>query len=94
MPAAEPNLPDEQQFVSISQSYEGLLPSRPSSTIGTNIFGDIWTSHKSLGSSDTNSSKQTPKFHTPGSVQGLEVELDEHRRVASIIQYAQNIVHR
>jgi hypothetical protein len=38
---AEPDLPDEQQFVPIPQSYEGMLPSRPSSTIGTNIFGDI-----------------------------------------------------
>jgi hypothetical protein len=86
MPEAEPNLPDEQQLVPISQSCEGLLPSRPSSTTWTNIFGDIWTSHKSLGSSDTSSNKQTPKFHTPRSVQGLEVELDEHRRVASMIQ--------
>jgi hypothetical protein len=51
-----------------TQSYESMLPSRPSSTTGTNIFGDIWTSHKSLGSSYISSKGQTPRSHTLGFV--------------------------
>jgi hypothetical protein len=42
-----------------------MLPSRLSSTIETHIFGNIWTSHKSLGFLYTSSKGQTPKFHTP-----------------------------
>jgi hypothetical protein len=38
-----------QQFVLVPQNNEGMLLSRPSSTIGTNIFREIWTTH-SLGS--------------------------------------------
>ncbi len=30
-----------------------MLPSKLSSTIGKNVFGEIETSHKSLGSSNT-----------------------------------------
>ncbi len=68
---SKPNMPDDQQLAPIPQNYEGMLPSRPSSAIGKNIYGDIWTSHKSLGS-----------------VQGLEVKLDEHKKVANMFQYA------
>jgi len=45
-------------------------PSKPSSTTCMNLFGEIWTAHKSLGSLGTSSKGQTPRFHTPGSVQG------------------------
>jgi len=58
-----------------------MPPSRLGSTIGTNIFGDIWTSHRSIGSLNTVSRGQTLRFHTLGFVQGLEAELDEHKRV-------------
>ncbi len=44
---------------------EGVLPSRPNSIIGTNIFGHIQISHRSLGYSYTNSRGQILKFHTP-----------------------------
>jgi hypothetical protein len=54
MSEAEPDLLDVKQPASIPQSYEGMLPSRPSFAIETNIFEDIWTSHRSLGSSNTN----------------------------------------
>jgi hypothetical protein len=64
-----------------------MLPSRPSSTIGTNTFGEIWTSHKSLGSLSTSFRGQTPRFHTQGSMQGLEVYLDEHRKTISMFQH-------
>jgi hypothetical protein len=64
-----------------------MLPSRPSSTIGTNTFGEIWTSYKSLGSLSTSSRGQTPRFHTQGSMQGLEVDLDEHRKATSMFQH-------
>jgi hypothetical protein len=43
MPKAELNMLNEQQLVPIPQSYEGMLLSRPSSTIGINIFGELHT---------------------------------------------------
>jgi hypothetical protein len=64
-----------------------MLPSRLGSIIGTNIFGDIWTSYKSLKYSYTSSKGQTPRFHTPRYVQGLEAELDEHRIIVSMFQH-------
>jgi len=63
-----------------------MLPSRPSSTIGTNVFGEIWTARRSLGSLGTNYKGQTPRFHTLRSMQRLKVDLDEHRKVASMFQ--------
>ncbi len=65
-----------------------MLLSRPSSATGTNVFGKMQIAHKSLGSSRTNSKGQTPSFHTPRSKQGIEVELDEHKRTASMFQEA------
>jgi hypothetical protein len=65
-----------------------MLPLRPNSIIRINIFGDIWTSQKSLGSSNISSTGQTPKFHTPRFIQGLEVNLDEHRKIISMFQQA------
>jgi len=47
MPKAKPYLHDVQH-APIPQSYESMLPSRPKFATRTNIFGDIWTSHKSL----------------------------------------------
>jgi hypothetical protein len=63
-----------------------MLPSRPSSATRTNLFGEIQIAHRSLGSSGLSSRGQTPKFHTPEFVQGLEVNLDEHRIVATMFQ--------
>jgi hypothetical protein len=37
--------PKVQQCVRVLQNNEGMLLSRPSSTIGTNVFGEIWTAH-------------------------------------------------
>ncbi len=51
-----------------------------------NVFGEVWTTHKSLGSLGTSSKGQTPRFHTLGFVQGIETELDEHKIVATIFQ--------
>jgi len=51
MPEVEMDLPNVQQLVPIALNYEGMLPSRPNSTIETNIFGDIWTPEKSVRSS-------------------------------------------
>jgi hypothetical protein len=77
-----------QQSAPIPQNNEDMLPSRPSSAIGTNIFGDIWISHKSLSYFDISSRGQTPRFHTLGSIQGLEVEMDEHRKTTSMFHHA------
>jgi hypothetical protein len=63
-----------------------MLPSRPSSTTSMNVFGKVWIAHKSLSSSCSSSRGQIPKSNTPRFVQGLEVELDEHRRVATMFQ--------
>jgi hypothetical protein len=65
-----------------------MLPSRPSFTISTNVFGEIWTAHISIGSLGTSSRGQTPRFHTPGSVQKIEAKLDQHRRTTSMFQQA------
>ncbi len=64
-----------------------LLPSRPSSATSTNVFEEIWTTHRSLGSLSINSKGQTPKFHTSKFVQGLEVDLVEHRKIANMFQH-------
>jgi len=65
-----------------------MLLSKLSFVTRTNIFGDIWTSHISLGSLNTSFRGQTFRFHTLGSLQGLEAELDEHRKVATMFQHA------
>jgi hypothetical protein len=51
-----------------------------------NVFGEVWTAHKSLGSLSTSSKGQTPKFHTPRFMQGMEVELDEHKKTTTMFQ--------
>ncbi len=65
-----------------------MLPSRPSSATITNVFGEVWIAHRSLGFVGTNFKGQTPGFHTPEFVQGLEANLDEHRRTATMFQHA------
>jgi len=75
-----------QQYVPVPQNNEGMLPSRPSSTIGTNVFREIWIAHRSLSSLGTSSRGQTPRFHTPRSMQGVEVNLDEHKKTTSMFQ--------
>jgi hypothetical protein len=76
----------QQCVPSLQKNNEGMLPSKPSFTTSTNVFGEIWIAHKNLGSSCTSSKGQTPRFHTPGFVQGIEAKLDEHKRVASMFQ--------
>jgi hypothetical protein len=78
--------PKVQQFILLTQNNESMLPSRPSSAIGTNIFKEIWIAHRSLGSLRINYRVHTPRFHTPKSVQGLEINLHEHRRIATMFQ--------
>jgi len=51
-----------------------------------NVFGKIWTAHRSLSSSCTSSKGQTPRFHTLGNVQGIEAKLDEHKRATTMFQ--------
>jgi hypothetical protein len=82
----EPNLLNVQQPTLIQWNYEGMLPSRPNFSIGINIFGDIWTSHRSLRFSNTSSRGHIPIFHTLGPLQGLETKLDEHRRATNMFQ--------
>jgi hypothetical protein len=53
----------------------------------TNIFGEIWTAHRSLGFLGISSRRQIPRFHTPKSKQGLEINLDEHKRVTTMFQH-------
>jgi len=65
-----------------------MLPSRPSSTTCMNVFGEVWTAHKSLGSSCTSSKGQTLRVNTPRSMQGLKVELDEHKKTTTMFQHA------
>ncbi len=50
-----------------------MLPLRPSSATCMNIFGKLWTPNRSLGSSSISSIGQTPRIHTPGFVQGINV---------------------
>ncbi len=64
-----------------------MLLSRPSFTTSTNVFEEIWTIHISLGFSSISSKGQTPRFHTSDFVQGLEIDLDKHRKAVSMFQY-------
>jgi hypothetical protein len=49
-----------------------MLPLRPSSTTRMNVFGEVWTTHKSLDSLGTSSRGQIHTFNTLGFVQGVE----------------------
>jgi hypothetical protein len=49
-----------------------MLPSRRCYATCMNVFGEVWIAHISLGSLGTSSKGQTPSFHTPGFVQGIE----------------------
>jgi hypothetical protein len=64
-----------------------MLPSIPSSTTCMNVFRKVWIACKSLGSSGISSRGQTPRFHTLGSMQGIEVELDELKRTITMFQH-------
>ncbi len=64
-----------------------MLPSRPSSTIRMNVFGKVWTTHRSLDSSCTSFKGQILKFNTARSMQGVEAQLDEHRRTATMFKH-------
>jgi hypothetical protein len=52
--------------------------------MGMNVFGEMWTTHRSLGSLGTSSKGQTPRFHTQRFVQGIETKVDEHRKVVAM----------
>jgi hypothetical protein len=58
-----------------------MLPSRPSFATRMNVFGEVWTTHRSLNSLSTSSRGQILRFNTPRLVQGLEAKLDEHRKL-------------
>jgi len=53
-----------------------------------NVFGKVWITHKNLGSFGISFGGQTPRFHTPRFVQGIEVELDERKRASTMFQQA------
>jgi hypothetical protein len=63
-----------------------MLALKPSFTIGMNVFGEVWTTYKSIGSLSTSSRGQTPRFHTQRFVQGIEAKLDEHIRAVIMFQ--------
>jgi hypothetical protein len=62
-----------------------MLPLKSSSVTRMNVFGEVWTAHRSLGSSNMGSRGQTPRFHTPRFVQGIEAKLDEHIRGSYVL---------
>ncbi len=78
--------PKVQQSVPSPQKNEGMLSSRPSFATCMNVFGEVWTTHKNLGSSSTSSKGQTPRFHTLRFVQGMETKLDEHKKATTMFQ--------
>ncbi len=47
--------PKVLQSIPSPQKNEGMLPSKLNSIIGMNVFREVWTTHKSLGSSSTSS---------------------------------------
>jgi len=51
------------------------------------VFGEVWTTHMILDSSYISSRGETPRFNTLGFVQGVEVELDKHKRVAIMFKH-------
>jgi hypothetical protein len=51
-----------------------------------NIFGKVRIAHKSLGSLGISYRGLTPRFHTLRSMQGIEPELDEHKRITIMFQ--------
>jgi hypothetical protein len=64
-----------------------MLPSRLSSAIGMNVFGKVSTTHRSLDSLGTSVKGHILKFNTPRSVQGVEAQLDEHKRIATMFKH-------
>jgi hypothetical protein len=59
----------------------------PSFIIGMNVFGEVWITHRSLGSLGTSSMGQIRRFNILKFVQGLEAKLDEHKRAATLFQH-------
>jgi hypothetical protein len=51
------------------------------------VFGEVWTTHMILDSSGINSRGETPRFNTLGFVQGVEAELDKHKRVTIMFKH-------
>jgi hypothetical protein len=70
-----------------------MLPSKPSFTTCMNVFGEIWTTHKSLGSLGTSSKGQTPRFHTPGSMQGEKHNWMSTKELLLCVNMQQNMVY-
>ncbi len=71
-----------------------MMPSRPSFTTRMNVFGKVQTTHKSLNSSSTSFKGQILKFNTPRSVQGVEAQLDEHKRTTTMFKHVVKYMHR
>ncbi len=63
-----------------------MLPSRLILATFMNIFGEVWTARKNLGSLGTSSKAETFRFDTPRSMQGLEAELHEHIRTNTMFK--------
>jgi hypothetical protein len=78
--------PKVQHYVPSPQKNEGMLPLRPSFETSMNVFKEVWTTHRSLGSSCISSRGQIPRFHTSTFMQGMEAKLDEHRKAATMFQ--------
>jgi hypothetical protein len=53
-----------------------------------NVFGEVWITHRSLDPLGTSFKGQTSRFNTLGYVQGVKVELDEHRRTTIMFKQA------
>jgi hypothetical protein len=64
-----------------------MLPSSPSSTTRMNVFGEVWTTQRSLNSSSTSSKGPTPRFNTLGFVQRVEAKLDEGKRTTIMFKH-------
>ncbi len=83
-----------QQSIPSPQKNKGMLPSRPSFATCMNVFVEVQTAHRSLGSSSTSYRGRIPRFHTLGYVQVMEAKLDEHKRIVIMFQQAiEYIVH-
>jgi hypothetical protein len=65
-----------------------MLPLKPISTTSMNVFREVWIAHRSLGLSSTSSRGHTPRLHTLRFVQGIELELDEHKKTTTMFQQA------
>ncbi len=57
-----------------------------------NVIGEVWIAHRSLDPLGISSKGQTSRLNTLRYVQGVEVELDEHRRTTTYSVQMTNIL--